>query len=193
MKKNHYIIGILLLACVTILFRIFVWENFWGWLLYQSNKPDVLRVADLVSKFAPPIGAIVICLIASYIAWRQSTTAREKLRLELFEKRHKVADQVGRFFKDYHRTSIITNILTRDLSNAFYEGEFLFGDDFKEAMSALVCEANKLETLRAACLTSPPNSSVHSEKAELDKKFQDYWPAEMWKLFAKYLRFHNVA
>ena len=172
---------------------MFAWEGFWNWILYQSSKPEVLKVADLVGKFGSALGAIAIGLIASYIAWRQSKTASEKLRLDLFEKRHKVADQVGQFFKEYHRTLIITDVLSAKISNAFYEGEFLFGDDFKQTMAALVKDAGSLKTLEIACRSSPSDSSFHSERTALDKKFQDHWPSEMWKLFAKYLRFPNVS
>jgi len=119
-KQNRYLLGIAALAGLIIAFRMFAWESFWSWMVYQSNKPEVFKVADIVGKFGPALVAIVIGLIASYIAWRQSKTASEKLRLDLFEKRYKVSDQVGQFFREYHHTFIMTNDLTTEISNAFY-------------------------------------------------------------------------
>lgn len=84
---------------------------------------------DLVSIFSTPVISIVTALFASYIAWRQFQTAKNKLKLDLFDKRYAVFEKITGFIaspiiNDNLKSKDIVNYL-RDINSA----KFLFEDN----------------------------------------------------------------
>lgn len=73
------------------------------------------------------LGTPIIGLVAAYVAYQSATTARKKLKFDMFEKRLRVYEEVRAFFK-LARTGAITDGETQTLAGAMAHAKFLFAD-----------------------------------------------------------------
>lgn len=100
---------------------------------------------DLIAKFIPAGITLVIGGFAAYIAWRQHITAREKLKLDLFEKRYQVFQNLEPYFSDIIRQGVVKDAGVDILIKAIHHSKFLFGKDVQKALDDLYNKTISLE------------------------------------------------
>jgi hypothetical protein len=90
-----------------------------------------------IQALGPTIVAIVVGVVAGYIAWRQWQTAHQRLRFDLYDKRFAVYDTVRSLISAFRLHGQITD----DEFDEFYQGirgaEFLFDGDTKNFLKDL--------------------------------------------------------
>ncbi len=75
------------------------------------------------------LGMLVIAVIVAYIAFMQFKTNRDRLRLELYDKRFSVYEALKEFLIKFIRALDVTDKDLRDYRNKTNEAEFLFEED----------------------------------------------------------------
>jgi len=90
----------------------------------------------------------VIAAAAIVIAWRQYRTAREKFRLDLYEKRYKVYRGLMEFLACVIRDGEASPQVLADYYKTTDEKRFLFGPDIGEYMTEVRQKASQLRLLK---------------------------------------------
>jgi hypothetical protein len=139
--------------------------------------------------------------IVVYIAWQQWRTNREKLRLDLYQKRFSVYESTLEYYQLVIVHSEISSEekdkIERDFIKACRESKFLFS--YKDGIFNLLNEIRKQAYFLANYKTPPANDDseifIQSAQRNFDaNKFlhEDSLPKLEEKL-AKYLNFHRLS
>ena len=102
---------------------------------------------DTIVKLAPASVALVIGSIGTYIAFNQYRTNRDKLRLDLFEKRLEAYEKLQEYFNYLFRDVHVDNKAISILAEARYRSRFLFGDEIMEHISEVWDRAMEMRCL----------------------------------------------
>lgn len=164
---------------------------------YQSLmcKIDWSVVLDFI-KAGPPI---LIAGIVGWIAFQQLRTAKDKLALDLFDRRFAAHKAITASMKAWSNEPfrVVENYVFKppsehsiQLNREIAEARFLFGDDVREQLTAVVKLLDDLETAKDALHThdgvSEPDgerkarrvmiafSDLNEAQLELDHRFERY-------------------
>ena len=131
-----------------------------------------------------------VALFAAYIAYRQYGVSKEKLRLDLFDKRMEVYSLAEDFFKSVLKNGYPANADFRTIYLAVGKSKFLFGAEVEEILISIADLAARLKLL---------NDRVSNNTAALtpaDSDNLDQWTREFWEKernlssgFTKYMKF----
>lgn len=145
--------------------------------------------------------ASFIALIAVYIAYQQWQTNRQKLRLDLYQKRFAVYENVLAFYHILYAGDHVTDKERIAIENNFLkscrESQFLFCD--KDGVFQLLSEMNsRTSILKNVTATSKAyrgdpegvTKVLHDHSAAI--KFIDDAIPQLEKKLAKYLNFHKA-
>ena len=139
--------------------------------------------------FPPIIGLAVV-----YIAYQQHKTNRNKLRLDLYDRRFKLYNEI---------TSLLSSIVQRgDVSNDDLmgclrntkEAVFLFKEDIPKYINELYTQATELQLLEKIIGNKIPDADIKKaieKRAEIFGWFPKQF-GECTEKFKKYLSFENV-
>lgn len=150
---------------------------------------------DYVSALTP----LLVALFVAYIAYRQWRVARQKLRLELYNKRFAIFETTLRFYQDLlgESNSSESAALHRQFITAMIEAKFLFATS--SGINPLMTEFNKAafvikgsrEVLRSEGIPPEMRVETHSrmiqEHQGLEKKLNSIEEA-----MAPYLSFRGL-
>lgn len=137
----------------------------------------------------------VVALLGAGIAYRQWRTARDKLRLDLFDRRLAVHAAVLRFLGDYSASGIVTPELERTYLVGISGCQWLFGPEvrhyleetFWQKVVDLGCGRGLLEGLEPG----DERTRLVMQQADLRKWFMDQYKV-LDELFMPYLGFHEA-
>jgi hypothetical protein len=144
---------------------------------------------------------VVIAAIALYIARRQWLTSREKLRLDLYEKRFAVYENTLALYRMLISETDLTEKEKADIQNNFIksyrESQFLFSE--KDGIFRVLGEIsskmpiiNNIISISNAYKGNPEMQvKVHNDHLEALQFLNDSMPA-LEKKLAKYLNFHKA-
>jgi len=97
-----------------------------------------------VQALGPSLVAVVVGFVAGYVAYRQFRASRDKLRLDLFEKRYAVYQEVRKVLA----TTLQEGTVTYDDVTSFYRkvhgSEFLFGSEVEAFIERVREKLNNL-------------------------------------------------
>jgi hypothetical protein len=112
----------------------------------QNSAVATSIVSELIKGLPTALVALVVGLIAAYIAWRQSAIAKTKLKLDLFEKRFPIFLQTWQIFSEVGQKGTRERQygLGNPFSNFLPQARFLFGRDVEQYLSDAVTNWTQL-------------------------------------------------
>lgn len=147
---------------------------------------------DIISKLTPAFVTLVIGVVAANIAWRQHVTARDKLRLDLFEKRFQVYESVLAV-KSALLEGQWTQESIKQIREATDRSKLLFGDalvkrleEFSDCTRNMYFLSRKLANKHH---NDPDVPALQNEFQTLVDKVVGPLGAAIEKLFRPYLKF----
>lgn len=87
---------------------------------------------DIIVKLSPAFVTLILGSIGTYIAFSQYRTSRDKLRLDLFEKRLEAYEKLQEYFNYVARYAYVDEKAFAILREARYKSLFLFGNEITE-------------------------------------------------------------
>lgn len=137
-----------------------------------------------------PIATFFLSAAVGLVAWLQWHVARNKLRLDLFDRRYKVFEGTRKFLQ----TASFENGELRLFKFATADAEFLFGSDVVEWLAEIREKAAHLITVRTL-LARPKDDDDLAKLAEAQEA-DLLWLANrtdtLTKVFAPYLGFAKI-
>ena len=136
--------------------------------------------------------ALLVPFIGFWIAYRQYRTAREKLRLDLFDKRYDVFVQAEKFVQNVLHTGLPEHNHFGQLWEARGKARFLFGEDVEIALKDIHELAAKLRALRQTIddRENVERNAVVNRITEIESDLQKKYEV-LPDVFSSYLRFKN--
>ena len=149
---------------------------------------------DIVVKLAPAFVALVVGSFGAYIGFNQYRTNRDKLRLDLFEKRLEAYEKLQEYFNYLLRDVHVDNKAISILAEARYKSLFLFGNEITEHINDVWEQAIKMRRLNLKLYGSgglpvgEERDMVSDEESNLLQWNLDQ-QNDSPKRYAKYLKF----
>ena len=149
---------------------------------------------DLASEFFPTSITLVIGFFGACIAFNQYKTNRDKLRLDLFDKRLEAYEKLQEYFGHIFRKAKGGDEARMILIAARYKSLFLFDDDISDHINDVwnkFCELEKID-LKLFGENSLPVGQERSELAERKRELLEWnyvQQKESPKRYSKYLKF----
>lgn len=146
-----------------------------------------------------PIATLAVGCAVAFIAWQQWQLARNKLRLDLFDRRYKVYDATRKFLAIFARDYTFTDSQLGEFAADTSEAEFLFGSDVVDYLAQIRTGALDRRTRRERAhqevLQMPADEQAH-QHAKAAEAEQQMWLDEqitaMTKTFTPYLGFSRI-
>lgn len=149
---------------------------------------------DIVVKLTPAFVALVVGLFASYVAWLQYKTNRDRLRLDLFSRRLEAFQKLEEFLTSVLREGCVRDEALAILSEARYKSRFLFGTEIEAYLDELWRNAIDARTLHSrlygpnALPVGTERTAVCEQESTLSKWFLDQMRIAHER-YATYMRF----
>ena len=137
-------------------------------------------------------GTLIIGIFVAYVAWRQHQNAKEKLRLDLFERRYTIFEYFEYFKNVLFIEGKVTPESLSSLERARYGSRFLFKGEIYNLMSEICITASNYKRYRLryeSISKDSPNEEETFKKYhhEEDKLYELSKNVE--KYFEEYLAF----
>jgi CYTH domain-containing protein len=152
---------------------------------------------SLVKDLVLPIATFSLSVAVGIVAWQQWRVARNKLRLDLFDRRYKVYNAT-RAFLSLVLDNAVTEEKLAEFNLATSDAEFLFGDDVVQFLTQIRQRATNLLSLKIPDkFTILPARIAEEMELRAASKQQDLrWLGEQitetTKVFGRYLGFAGV-
>jgi hypothetical protein len=107
-----------------------------------------MEILDITIKLVPAFVALIVGALGVYIAYRQYKVNKDKLRLDLFEKRLEAYEKLQEYFNHFIAEGWVDNEAIRLLNLARYKSIFLFDNevsDYIDKVQAVAIEMRKLQ------------------------------------------------
>jgi len=149
---------------------------------------------DIIVKLAPAFVALVVGSLGTYIGFNQYRTNRDKLRLDLFEKRLEAYEKLQEYFNCLLRDARVGDKAIPILAEARYKSLFLFGNEITEHINEVWDKAIEMRRLDLK-LYGPKALPVGEERNQVCDRESELlqWNLEQQKdspkRYAKYLKF----
>lgn len=102
---------------------------------------------DFIVKLTPAFVSLVVGSFGTYIAFNQYRTNRDKLRLDLFEKRIEAYENLQEYFNYLLRDGCVEDKAISILVEARYKSLFLFGNEITEYIDEVWAKASEMRHL----------------------------------------------
>ena len=141
-----------------------------------------------------PIATILVSLCVAYIAWQQWQVARNKLRLDLFERRYKIYEATRKFLGAIVQKAFFTEIQLHEYNVGTSDAEFLFGIEIVACLNKIYERAISLQTHQKVGETLPVGEerSLHGRAQEEHVLCFGNQLTTLSKTFAPYLDFSQI-
>lgn len=164
--------------------------------ILENCKPNSICF-ELIKGVPTVTAAVIVGIIASYIAYRQWRTAHAKLKLDLFEKRYALFLDVWNFLSRPAMANQLTGLDQVVYLNEFKKkipiANFLFGKKIEAYMNEAVKKLAELDEIRRINSTKSVSSDEDNKRSsELRTWFHDQSENEVRKLFEPFLSFKNL-
>jgi hypothetical protein len=122
----------------------------------------------------------LIAVIATYIAWQQWQGNKLKLKMERYERRLRVYQEVVKMLKTCANGELRVFSVIVDFGAATAEGDFLFGPEIREYISEISTRAAKLRSANVQFkdFTQPVSQGYDHEKIVNEINTQTAWFVE---------------
>jgi len=149
---------------------------------------------DIAVKLTPAFITLVVGLIASFVAYLQYKTNRDKLRLDLFSKRLEAFEKLQEYLVAVMREGRVEDKSLSILAEARYKSRFLFGPEIEKYFEELWSKAVDMRTLFARLygpnsLPVGPERGIICEQEGALLKWKTKQLTESEALYSKYMRF----
>ena len=159
----------------------------------RGSRSTLCIVSTLIPILGPVATLIVGCAVA-FIAWQQSKVARNKLRLDLFDRRYKVYDATRKFLAMIVRDATFSDSQLVEFVAGTSDAEFLFGSAVVDYLAQIRKRALEMRTHRKV-YEHMPVGHEHSRHVQTESD-QLLWLSEqitaMTKTFTPYLGFSHI-
>jgi hypothetical protein len=130
-----------------------------------------------------------VALLAAAVAWGQWQTAKQRMLLDLFDRRLKVFEAIERAIGPVNRDAEVTEEQLKDLLTARAGARFLFADDVNESLATLQKDFAFLLAFGGEIAPDYPNrEQLIAQKYETLQRVMEY-PSSSMALFRPYVRF----
>lgn len=156
----------------------------------STSWPSLLP--DLVKGIPAAIVALLVGGIAAAIAYRQYRIARTKLKLDLFDKRYAIFEEVWGILSDVVQNGTQTKPnrgMGTPFNNLVPKAAFLFGADIEEYVDKVSEAWAKLWSLELPLQSQSPTPKEIAEAAELRRFFHAQASEGAKAIFGRYLSF----
>ena len=151
------------------------------------------QVIRIMSALLTP----VIAIVATYIAWQQWKTNRQKLAMDLYDRRLRIYQEVRKILSSVFRDANISMQALLEFYSSVSEVHFLFGPEISEYIDEIYKHGTNLGRYKDEYRdhTQPSSEGYDHKKVveEMNKELQwlvyQFEPAK--ELFRKYLRLEN--
>lgn len=135
----------------------------------------------------------LVAVVAAYLAWNQVRIAREKLKLDLFEKRFAVFAGTRRMLSLALQNANLTLQELFEFRAAIGERHFLYGDDVRTYLEEMDRQAVALHTYAEAVRQGGggPQRQQHVERMHAALEYLTAQLPELAPRFAPYLKFEG--
>jgi hypothetical protein len=141
-----------------------------------------------------PIATLLVGLALAFIAWQQMQIARNKLRLDLFDRRYRVYDATRNFVAAILRDTTFQDAQLRDFYVGTSDAEFLFGSDILNYLTHVKTRANTMRVQRTIYERMPVGEErlVETQKEHEHFKWFTDQPTNITIVFSPYLGFSHI-
>ena len=157
---------------------------------------------DLLVKLGPLVTTLILGAFGAWIAWRQYQLgqnqyqlARDRVRLDLFEKRRAAYDKLTEYFSAVLSEGRVKDPTMGLMYEAKGKAQFLFGEDVQQYLQELWTKSLDLRTCHLQLYDDQSPLPVGPERTAAAQKQQELllWTMEQAKqapeIYAKYLKF----
>jgi hypothetical protein len=161
----------------------------------MSGISQVPLWLDILIKLTPAFITLTVGMFGSYIAFNQYRTNRDKLRLDLFEKRLDAYEKLQEYFTFLVRKARVEDEAIALLAEARYKSLFLFDDDITRFIDQVWDKAREMQRIRLDLFGQNP-IPVGEERTRLARRNQellewhDKQREDSPQRYTKYLRFN---
>jgi len=127
---------------------------------------------------------LVLAGFGAYIAWRQWKTAAYRVKLDLFDRRYRIYEEVRKLLKIAYPSGRIELVNIEALQSQTVEAKFLFGDDVQTYLKEIYDHARNLEFLH---FEEKTNEKWRSEMTWAGAQLE-----ESGERFKRYLNFNKI-
>lgn len=164
--------------------------------LFENCKPNSVCF-ELIKGIPTMTAALIVGIIASFIAYRQWRTAHAKLKLDLFEKRYQLFLDVWNFLSRPALANQLSGydqvVYLHELKKKIPIANFLFGNEIEQYMKNAVENLKKLEEIKIANSTKNISSIEDNENHEtLINWFHNQAKDGVKNLFDPFLSFKHL-
>ena len=147
-----------------------------------------------MQSFLSPIATLIVGSAVAIIAWQQWRVARDKLRLDLFDRRYKVFEATRKFLTMTVKKARFDDAQLFEFCAGIADAEFLFGNDVVDYLAQIRKRALEARAHHEE-LQSLPVGDERSRRVQA-KTDQILWSGDqldlMIKTFSPYLNFSKV-
>jgi hypothetical protein len=159
---------------------------------WRSFVPPPSLLHDIVPLL--PIATLFLSVAVGVVAWLQWRVARNKLRLDLFDRRYKVFEATRKFLALILQNTTFDNSQFAEFDLAISDADFLFGDDVVRYLREIRQEALDLRT--SGKLLARARTDDEVTKRAQDEHAHLFWLNDqveaMTKVFSPYLSFGHI-
>ena len=152
---------------------------------------DTVKViAEIISAF----GTLIVGVIVAYIAYQQHKTNRNKLRLDLYDKRFSVYKGLNTLLFHVLRDANVSIEALAEFKSKTHEATFLFDGDIAQYLQDVRAKAVELRSQQQKLdnknlPVGPDRSKLAEENSQVLQWFEDQLDISKQK-FSKYLKFN---
>jgi hypothetical protein len=156
---------------------------------------DCVARAEVIAKVLAGFLTPVIAIFGAYIAWQQFGLSRQKIRLDLYDRRLRVYQAVTNLFAEVAREGDVSRSTLGSYYADVFEARFLFGKDLKDYLTEVRQKASKLGSINFRLADSRASQATVSSLAQ-EKELVLYWFDQQIEdsaaRFEPYLSFKNT-
>lgn len=170
------------------------------WLAFMFDAAFFIGSPAFLSglkDFVLPIATFALSVAVGIVAWQQWHVARNKLRLDLFDRRYKVWDTTRTFILQVLNNTVTDPTMT-EFKLAIADAKFLFDDDVVQFLNRILKCAAHLWTTRQLLTDVQVR---HATQEQLEQRAESQQRDLLWlgeqipeatKVFGRYIGFTQV-
>lgn len=136
------------------------------------GKENAVEYAAIIGATAQVVTTLAIATFAVYVAKCQHETARNKLKLDLFDRRYKVYLGIRDLFAVATREARVPNGAFNDYWAATHEGRFLFEADIRDYITEVRKKIAELRNAQAIMDANRDNGKEKEREAAIEKEHE---------------------
>lgn len=149
-------------------------------LLIDSCPAPGRDLITTIQALGPTVVALAAALVAALIAYRQWRTARDKLKLDLFERRHIVYDAAHEFLILAANESTLETSAVFEYASKISQAKWLFDTEYYNYLNAFKLESLRYRTLSDQLLDPPAAHAPEVDRRAHQQAIKEYSALRQW-------------